>query len=87
MRGQRTTGHGFPCPLCKGKTATLDTRSSPTGTRRRKKCVECDHRFTTWESLQKEAAPLSEDRVLALAADALRTASAHVMRKYLDAVE
>lgn len=45
----RTFG-GFICPKCGGPTACRDSRRTKSGTvRRRKHCVECGHRITTYE--------------------------------------
>jgi hypothetical protein len=35
------------CPECNGKTAVVDRR----GVKRRRKCLSCDHRFSTFEVL------------------------------------
>lgn len=38
------------CPMCgSGSTATLDSRSDNDSVVRRKKCLECNHRWTTIE--------------------------------------
>jgi hypothetical protein len=37
------------CPECQAKTKVLETRHSPHGTRRRRACRACEHRFTTFE--------------------------------------
>ena len=46
-------GHtsGLPCPRCKsGRTAVLDSRPGINNTiRRRRGCLDCDWRFTTFE--------------------------------------
>lgn len=39
---------GFLCQ-CGGKTQTIDTRPTTTGVRRRRKCITCGLRFTTYE--------------------------------------
>jgi Zn ribbon nucleic-acid-binding protein len=39
------------CPRCKADTAVLDSRKTDGSTmRRRRECVDCGHRFTTWEA-------------------------------------
>jgi transcriptional regulator NrdR family protein len=41
------------CPKCSAKkTKVIDSRLQPNGTiiRRRRLCLNCKHRFTTWES-------------------------------------
>ena len=40
------------CPQCNGECTVIDGRFSneQRAYRRRKECVECGHRFTTWES-------------------------------------
>ena len=37
------------CPVCGGETKVVDSRPIEDGTRRRRQCLECDHRFTTVE--------------------------------------
>ncbi len=40
------------CIYCNsGETEVTDTRESPDGTRRRRECVKCKKRFTTYESV------------------------------------
>ena len=40
------------CPKCQSyQTTVLDTRHTQKGTRRRRKCLECGERFTTYETL------------------------------------
>lgn len=38
------------CPVCGGKTRVLDSEADSESVYRRRKCVECDHRFYTTES-------------------------------------
>ena len=40
---------GVPCPFCGGKSKCTDSRPCDKGTRRRRKCVKCEARFTTYE--------------------------------------
>ena len=42
------------CPKCKQKTKVIDTRpmSPGNGVRRRRECVKCKHRFTTYEEFE-----------------------------------
>ncbi len=46
---------GPPCPACgHGRSVTLDSRPTEAGHhRRRKKCVSCGHRFTTYETTSR----------------------------------
>lgn len=47
-------GDGVPCPVCYGATRVKDTRPSNSdrhALRRRRKCLACEHRFTTLEIL------------------------------------
>lgn len=37
------------CPVCGGKTAVIDSRGQGDEVIRRRKCRECEHRFTTIE--------------------------------------
>lgn len=39
------------CPKCEGSTRVLETRDTGAGTRRRRECRRCGHRFTTYEVL------------------------------------
>jgi transcriptional repressor NrdR len=39
------------CPYCPGKTRVTDKRNSPEGVRRRRECLKCKKRFTTYEKL------------------------------------
>jgi len=41
------------CPFCFGKTKVTDKRSSPEGIRRRRECLKCKRRFTTYEKVSK----------------------------------
>lgn len=42
------------CPKCKEKTKVTDSRemTNKNGVRRRRKCLVCDHRFTTYEEFE-----------------------------------
>jgi transcriptional repressor NrdR len=39
------------CPYCGGSTRVIDSRPIHEGIRRRRQCLECEHRFTTHERL------------------------------------
>lgn len=39
------------CPFCGGKTRVTDKRGSPEGVRRRRECLKCKKRFTTYEKI------------------------------------
>lgn len=41
------------CPHCFGKTKVTDKRGSPQGVRRRRECLKCKRRFTTYEKISK----------------------------------
>ncbi len=41
------------CPYCGGKTKVTDKRRSPRGIRRRRECLKCKKRFTTYEKIAK----------------------------------
>ncbi|WP_409978438.1 NrdR family transcriptional regulator [Anoxybacteroides rupiense] len=45
------------CPICGSKTKTLDVRHHSLRTRRRRECVECLTRFTTYEVADLESLP------------------------------
>lgn len=40
------------CPSCKSETQVIDTREADNGVRRRRACLKCQHRFTTYERLE-----------------------------------
>ena len=41
------------CPHCGSGTRVTDKRESPAGTRRRRECLKCKRRFTTYERIGK----------------------------------
>lgn len=41
------------CPYCSGKSKVTDKRGSPEGIRRRRECLKCKKRFTTYEKTVK----------------------------------
>ena len=43
------------CIFCSGETHVTDKRESPGGTRRRRECLKCRKRFTTYERAEKKA--------------------------------
>jgi transcriptional repressor NrdR len=41
---------GLPCPACAGQdSVVLDSRAAHQAIRRRRRCVKCGHRWTTYE--------------------------------------
>lgn len=42
------------CAFCLGKTRVTDKRKSPIGIRRRRECLKCKKRFTTYEKVSKK---------------------------------
>lgn len=48
----------FPCPKCSGEiTAVVDTRAAAgvrAAVRRRRRCLACSHRFTTYEQSSED---------------------------------
>lgn len=42
------------CIFCLGETHVTDKRESPEGTRRRRECLKCKKRFTTYEKPEKK---------------------------------
>jgi len=40
------------CPFCSGPTQVIDKRDSEAITRRRRECLECKKRFTTYERIE-----------------------------------
>ena len=50
------------CPYCSNNTRVIDKRNSPTGTRRRRECLGCRKRFTTYENIRlKELMVIKSD--------------------------
>ncbi|MBU2504054.1 MAG: transcriptional regulator NrdR [Nanoarchaeota archaeon] len=41
------------CPFCSKDTKVTDKRSSPEGVRRRRECLKCEKRFTTYEKVSR----------------------------------
>ena len=41
------------CPYCGNATKVTDKRSSPEGVRRRRECLKCKKRFTTYERVSR----------------------------------
>jgi len=41
------------CPYCSGNSKVTDKRKSPVGIRRRRECLNCKKRFTTYEKIGK----------------------------------
>ena len=41
------------CPFCGGNTRVTNKRESPEGVRRRRECLKCKKRFTTYEKIGK----------------------------------
>jgi len=42
------------CIFCSSDTKVTDKRESPEGTRRRRECLKCEKRFTTYEKAEKK---------------------------------
>ena len=42
------------CVFCKSNTRVTDKRDAPKGTRRRRECLKCKKRFTTYERASKK---------------------------------
>ncbi|MEM4325721.1 MAG: transcriptional regulator NrdR [Candidatus Pacearchaeota archaeon] len=41
------------CPRCSAKTKVINKRDSPKGIRRRRECLKCKKRFTTYEKISE----------------------------------
>jgi len=41
------------CPYCEGASKVTDKRKSPEGVRRRRECLKCKKRFTTYEKISR----------------------------------
>lgn len=45
---------GLRCRLCGGDTQVIDSRDAPGWSiRRRRRCVRCNERFTTYETIER----------------------------------
>jgi hypothetical protein len=54
------------CPKCQGSTRCVDSRGGPRNSiRRRRRCMTCEHRFSTYETRLEET-PLPPSAVLFL---------------------
>ena len=49
MRGDTNVFRSFCCPHCGGGTQVTDSRGVTNGVRRRRRCMDCKERFTTYE--------------------------------------
>lgn len=47
----KSPGSSFPCPSCGGGSSVKDSRPSGGGIRRRRVCLSCSHRWSTWETV------------------------------------
>lgn len=55
---------GVPCPNCKCGTQVVDSRESRNSIRRRRFCLGCGNRFTTWEVIGD--LPPGQDALIAI---------------------
>ena len=52
------------CPKCEGKLMIIDTRNAPFNeTRRRRECMKCGYRFSTYEMTDVARAKMETQRV------------------------
>ncbi len=49
------------CPYCLGNTKVLDKRESKDATRRRRECLKCKKRFTTYERIETHLLVIKKD--------------------------
>lgn len=40
---------GLQCPKCNGESRVIDSRDGETARRRRRRCLRCRHRYSTYE--------------------------------------
>ena len=68
MRTIKSDANTIVCPECGGDTQTKDSRpiADRTITRRRRSCLACKHRFTTFETLAKRQVADTKDLSLML---------------------
>ena len=69
LRGKREIRHKIPgvkdCPECLGKTKILNSRpSNPLAVCRRRECLACECRFTTYEIPEKTMKVILESQEL-----------------------
>ena len=50
------------CPYCSGNTRVLDKRDSEEITRRRRECLKCKKRFTTYEKIETKLRVIKKDQ-------------------------
>lgn len=68
-------GKAFPCP-CGGNTGVNDTRATTSGIRRRRICLSCGHRFTTFEiKTESSTGILNQADLVASSAESLLAAA------------
>jgi transcriptional repressor NrdR len=49
------------CPYCLGNTKVIDKRESKEATRRRRECIKCKRRFTTYERVETQLLVIKKD--------------------------
>lgn len=65
------------CPKCRYlSTVAVDSRKCENYTRRRRKCVKCEHRFTTYEIIPEPKVPEYVRKLLSSAPAATPTKGA-----------
>ncbi len=50
------------CPYCSGNTRVLDKRDTEEITRRRRECLKCKKRFTTYEKIETKLRVIKKDQ-------------------------
>lgn len=66
------TSHGVPCPGCGGDSRVIDSRPRDKSIRRRRVCILCKTRFTTYE-IATDDDPAEGLKLLRKQADELRS--------------
>ena len=71
------------CPRCREKTVVIDSRETINGMRRRRRCPNCGHRFTTKELVWPEDKMMEREGQLKRKVELLQ-ASLNSMKEILD---
>lgn len=78
----------FNCPKCESrKSFVVDTRMTNKVIRRRRKCADCSHRWTTYESSIDFASVLASTRSMTRTLNELRKRARHLEAQVLESVE
>ena len=71
------------CPICYGQTHVIDSRPNEDSIRRRRECLECNHRFSTVEidtDYYETLRPIDKSAVQKVMLDGFRDITQRVFR-------